>query len=177
MTKYIDHGYKNRVKFLIVTGFFLMATSISIYTYHRGNIINNITTISSNNFDKNINELSVINKRIDSAQSRISMAARRATRGRARTLRLSSANEIENNAREIRNLAQDTILQIGEIQSNFNDLVEAYNRKIERVRESSISSKFGLDFWIGIVGIVSTLSGMVIAWRKDRREKQSDSTV
>ena len=47
----------------------------------------------------------------------------------------------------------------------------AYQQKIEDLdRAKEERSQFGVAFWTALVGILASISGMILAWRKDRRE-------
>lgn len=59
------------------------------------------------------------------------------------------------------------------LEEKFLEMIQLYNQKIERIHTSYSQSgapAYGLTFWIGIVGIVSSFSAMILAWRKDNRE-------
>ena len=58
-----------------------------------------------------------------------------------------------------------------EIEAKSMKLYSLYQKKIETIlaaKEAQEKSKFGISFWVAIIGIISTVSGIIIAWRKDR---------
>ena len=65
------------------------------------------------------------------------------------------------------------VQQNQEIQGKIVELTSLYEQKVEsiyRERQATKDSGFGLEFWVGLVGLVGSISGLILAWRKDRRE-------
>jgi hypothetical protein len=59
------------------------------------------------------------------------------------------------------------------IEARLMDLTSLYERKIEAIYKARSEGKeatFGLAFWVGLVGLVGSVSTMILAWRTDRRE-------
>jgi hypothetical protein len=58
-----------------------------------------------------------------------------------------------------------------EVRQLLIELSMAYQQKIENIyRAREKTPQFGVAFWTAMIGILASISGMVLAWRKDRRE-------
>ena len=84
----------------------------------------------------------------------------------------------ERNLQEAKNLLTDIAINSGrilkqneEIEAESMKLYSLYQKKIETIlaaKEVQKKSGFGVSFWVSIIGIIATISGIILAWRKDR---------
>lgn len=104
--------------------------------------------------------------RIDSLKNQISIHANNASNQRTIQAAQRLLNDIASNSEKV-------VVQNQEIQERILDLTSLYQQKVEdiyKARGSEKKSGLGLSFWIGVVGLVASVSGIILAWRKDRRE-------
>lgn len=85
------------------------------------------------------------------------------------------------NARELINdIAENSKLILErneEIEEESLRLYSLYQRKIETLlaaKQVQKDSSFGMAFWAGLFGLIATVSGIALAWRKDALEHRKD---
>jgi hypothetical protein len=90
----------------------------------------------------------------------------------------------EQSLRDAKSLLKD-ILENSKIVLQRNEEIEAetlrlyslYQRKIEillSAKQAQKESSFGMTFWAGLIGLLTTISGMLIAWRQDNLSHKKD---
>jgi len=111
-------------------------------------------------------ELQRVSTEIGRLKGQISIHATNASNQRTIEAAQELLNDISENSERV-------VVQNREIESQLLDLTSLYERKIEAIykaRDQSKEAGFGLAFWVSLVGLVGSLSAMILAWRKDRRE-------
>ncbi len=70
--------------------------------------------------------------------------------------------------------SEEASIKMTQLSDSFVNLMQRIHVKIVDLESAPHASegKFGLAFWIGIVGIVGAISTILLAWRKDHREAQ-----
>lgn len=84
-----------------------------------------------------------------------------------------SLDEAKNLMRDVAENSKIILKRNEEIETELLNLSRLYQQKIERIlaaKKIQQESGLGFAFWTGLVGMVATISKIVLDWRKDKRE-------
>lgn len=84
--------------------------------------------------------------------------------------RIAEAQEL---LQDIVENSEQIVAENERMQARILELAELYQRKIEDVYQMQMAQEppgFGIELWVAVIGFLATASGIVLAWRKDRRE-------
>ena len=178
--------FKDKISIFLILGIFTISSALILYALYVNqrshqqliSVIDSKLTLPPINssaqnilsLDEQIRQarrgLQQASFRIDNLKNQISIHANNAANQRT----ISSAQRLLD---DIAKNSDKVVEQNREIQENILELTSLYQQKVEdiyKARGPEKKSGLGLSFWAGIVGLVASISGIILAWRKDRRE-------
>lgn len=103
---------------------------------------------------------------INKLKSRISIHASDAANQRTIAEAQRLLNDISQNSEKV-------VVQNQQIQEQMAEIIALYQQKVEQIykaKDEKSNTGFGLAFWVGVIGILASISSIVLAWKKDKRE-------
>lgn len=103
---------------------------------------------------------------INKLKSRISIHASNAANQRTIAEAQRLLNDISQNSEKV-------VVQNQQIQEQMGEIIALYQQKVEQIYKAKDEQKntgLGLAFWVGFIGVLASVSSIVLAWRKDKRE-------